>query len=399
MTEALRKKFVVVTSAMMVTLFVLFLMGSYLYMNYWNNRDILSILEIIAESGLFTENKNIDQEMIMEELTGEEPIYGIVMDQSGNIISEQVAGRNAHIGSMPKELIYRMFRAPVKTYEMGHYIFSRKNLSNGDLLIVAVDSKPGGNTILKEVSNVLLALFGIGILVAVSFYLSRFVTQPAQDALIREKRFITDASHELKTPLGAISINAQVLEIKGDNSIYIQNIISETARMSRLVENLLMLSRLEEGKKTAHERFSLTSVVQEMILTYESVAFDKKKQLASDVDPDLYINGDADEIRQLIAILLDNAIKNSVEQGEIRLSCVRKARSILIKVSNTGKGIQEEEMKHIFERFYTSEKSRNSGSFGLGLSIAKAIVDRHHGEISVQSIPDKETVFTVKFYS
>ena len=211
----------------------------------------------------------------------------------------------------------------------------------------------------------------------------------------REKRFVSDASHELKTPLGAISVNAQALEFRGDDSIYVKNIISETGRMNRLIERLLTLSRLEEGALLEKKDFSLSDVVQEMVLTYESIAFEKGKELSSTIEDGIDFNGSADEIRQLLAILLDNAIKNSSDHGQIELKCYRK-NNIFIEVKNDGRGISQEDIGHIFERFYTTDQSRNSSSFGLGLAIAKELTERHGGSISAESEPGKETRFIIK---
>ena len=210
-----------------------------------------------------------------------------------------------------------------------------------------------------------------------------------------QKGFITNASHELKTPLGAISVNAEALKISKEDSLHVKNILSETARMNRLVENLLTLSKLDESKETEKKEFSLSDVVQEMCLTYESVAYEKNRRLCADIEDSIIINGNSDEIRQLLAILLDNAIKNSDENGLITLNCHKDVSTAQITVTNSGRGISEADLGHIFERFYTSEQSRNSGSFGLGLAIASEIVKRHGGKIEASSIPDKETVFTV----
>ena len=134
-----------------------------------------------------------------------------------------------------------------------------------------------------------------------------------------------------------------------------------------------------------------------MCLTYESVAFEKGREFSFDIEEKIILYGNSDEIRQLIAILLDNAIKNSESGGKLSLECYKGASGTKIKVSNTGPGIKEDDLEHIFDRFYTTDQSRNSGSFGLGLSIAKEIVSRHDGTINVASVPDKKTVFTIIF--
>lgn len=165
--------------------------------------------------------------------------------------------------------------------------------------------------------------------------------------------------------------------------------------MGRLVERLLILSKLDEQEKVDFSALSISELFEEMALTYESNAFEKAVKYYYQVEPNLSIQGNADEIRQLLAILIDNALKNTEPEGVVRLRCNREGKHIKLCVTNTGKGIAEEDIPHIFERFYTSDNSRNRKSFGLGLAIAKSIVERHNGDIDVVSIPDKETTFKV----
>ena len=134
-----------------------------------------------------------------------------------------------------------------------------------------------------------------------------------------------------------------------------------------------------------------------MLLTYEGIAYEKNRRLTYGIEENINMYGNEDEIRQLIAILIDNAIKNSNDNGMVYFGCYKETENIFFDVKNSGKGIRSEELDHIFERFYTTDKSRNGGSFGLGLAIAKEITQRHKGTISIKSEPDKETVFSVRF--
>ena len=280
------------------------------------------------------------------------------------------------------------------------YIYTKKELNNGNILLVIIPNEVSGNGWMVTVETVLLAVIAVFVLVLASFYLSRFVTDPAKKAIEREKRFISDASHELKTPLSAISINAQALELNSESSIYVRNILSESERMNRLIDRLLTLSKLEEDSIKEFDQFSLSQIVQEMLLTFETIAYECKCELNYSIEDGLLQYGNADEIRQLTAILLDNAIKNNDNNYPVEFICCRSAEGNIIEVSNTGIGIDEESIKHVFDRFYTTDQSRNDSSFGLGLAIAKAIVERHDGQISVSSVrldnsEKRETVFTV----
>ena len=395
MVNKLRGKFVTVTTLMMTVLFFIFLIANKLYQDYWYDQDMRSVVETLLDSGMFGDNSDIDKDVIIGGFTDEEPLVYIIVDENGNIQSKQTVGRIAHEDTITDSVVDDMLSSESSEYKTDGYIYAKRVMPDGSTIIVALNSNINDGAAAKGIVMILLIILGIMILAVVSFILSGFVTMPAREALAREKRFISDASHELKTPLGAISVNAEALKISKEDSLYVKNILSETARMNRLVENLLTLSKLDESKETEKKEFSLSDVVQEMCLTYESVAYEKNRRLCADIEDSIIINGNSDEIRQLLAILLDNAIKNSDENGLITLNCHKDVSTAQITVTNSGRGISEADLGHIFERFYTSEQSRNSGSFGLGLAIASEIVKRHGGKIEASSIPDKETVFTV----
>lgn len=396
MVKRLREKFVIVTMILMLSVFGVIGITSKIYFDYWADKDILSIIEVISESGLFVLESEINGERLVEGLTDEEPITGIVVDSEGKVISSKTIGASSQNRNISDSTISKMFAVTQSKHKVDGYIFSKRQVGNGNTLIVAISSSINDGSPIKLISKLILLAAAVVLLAILTFYLSKYVTIPAEEALIREKRFISDASHELKTPLGAISVNAQALELRGDDSIYVKNIISETGRMNRLIERLLTLSRLEEGALLEKKDFSLSDVVQEMVLTYESIAFEKGKELSSTIEDGIDFNGNADEIRQLLAILLDNAIKNSSEHGQIELKCYKK-NNIFIEVKNDGKGIGQEDIGHIFERFYTMDQSRNSSSFGLGLAIAKELTERHGGSIYAESEQEKETRFIIKF--
>lgn len=398
--KELRKKFVVVTTAMMVAIFGTIFIVNEIYLSHMMDQDIIAIIELISGSGLFTGEDEIDEEVFFEELVQESPIVGIILDSDGNELSRRIVGKDYSASEITADMVSAMYESDDDEHSISKYIYTKKELNNGNTLIVIIPKEVGGNGWMMAVETISLAVIAILVLILASFYLSRFVTDPAKKAIEREKRFISDASHELKTPLSAISINAQALELNSESSIYVRNILSESERMNRLIDRLLTLSKLEEDSIKEFEQFSLTQTVQEMLLTFETIAYERKCDLKYSIEDGLEQYGNADEIRQLIAILLDNAIKNNDNNYPVEFICCRSAERNVIEVSNTGTGIDEESIKHVFDRFYTTDQSRNDSSFGLGLAIAKTIVERHDGQISVSSekLDDsekRETVFTV----
>ena len=397
MVKKLRKKFVIVTTSLMVIIFGLFLMVSQFYNEYWNTLDTVEFLETLADSGLFLQYEPNDVEKEILDVEGEEsPIIGIVLSETGDILKNQILGdgRKAYV---PEEVIDQIIENGSDRYKAGRYVYAYRQLEDDTSLIVLTDNSMDMKENGKVPLIVLLILAGISVLVALTFFLSRFVTEPAKAALLREKQFISNASHELKTPLGAISINAQVLDGQYPENLYVKNIASESDRMGRLIERLLTLSKLEEQDEVKREKVSLSEITEEMSMTFESTAFEKKLDYRYQVEDECFIMGNADDLRQLLSILIDNAIKNTDELGVIDICCKNTRGNAYLSVANTGRGIAPEDLPHVFERFYTSDSSRNNNSFGLGLAIAKTIVERYDGNITVESQPEKTTTFTVAF--
>ena len=397
MVADLRRKFVMVTTTLMLVTFGTFLIVNYIYNNYWNKVETADMLDLIADSGFFLYQEGSGVEQTIKDMTeGASPIAGVIFDSDGEIVYSRVIGGKGKL-VVPDYIFEKILAQDGFDYQIDRYLFSRRDLEDGSTLIVIMDTSIDDNLWKKVIATIIFIAAGIIIIVLITFYLSKYVTEPAQKALLREKRFISDASHELKTPLGAISINAQALKASEPDNLYTKNIITESDRMGRLIERLLTLSRLDEGEASWKEQISLSDLATEMALTYESVAFEKEIDYKYDISDKVRIIGNADEIRQLLTILIDNAIKNTNEKGRIELRCISDNGEARVEVKNTGPGIKPEDIPHVFERFYTSDSSRSNKSFGLGLAIAKAIAEGHNGDLTVNSIPDEVTVFIVKF--
>lgn len=226
-----------------------------------------------------------------------------------------------------------------------------------------------------------LALFGI------SYLLSRWLVAPVEQAFQKQKQFISDASHELKTPLTVISANTELLEKEiGDNK-WLSYIQSETKRMNILVHELLTLARLENpNTKVPFQEFSLSDACISVLLPFESVAFEKGIQLDFSIPDSILLHGKEEHIKQVVSIFMDNAIEHTASGGQIKVTLTVNSCKVLLTVANTGESIPKEEQDKIFDRFYRSDTSRNrsSGHYGLGLSIAKAIATEHQGTLYVK---------------
>ena len=397
MVKKLRLKFMAVTMALMLIVFSAFMAISYVNDNYWNITDTSNTLEWIAESGVFTNAQIVHDDVdVTEEIEDEDSlIVGIITDKNGNILSQQKIGKG-QAQSVNQELVDKILSQKEDKLNYKSYVYTVKDLSDGNKLIVLQDTSNKSYVTARAFGTVALIILGVGALALLTFFLSKFITEPARKALEREKQFVSDASHELKTPISAISINAQALEMEGDN-INVKNILSETKRMNSLIEKLLTLSKYEETPIKDKEICSMSDILNEISLTYESIAFEKEIGYQYEIEDGITVRGDEDELKQLAVILIDNAIKNTEPLGLVTINLSKQNNHCVFEVKNTGKGIAEKDLPHIFERFYTLSNSRSDNSFGLGLPIAKSIVDRHKGTITVNSIIDEETDFKVVF--
>lgn len=247
-------------------------------------------------------------------------------------------------------------------------------------------------------------IFALIIVFLICLYFANKSIKPIELAWDKQTQFIADASHELKTPLTTINANVDVLLAHSDNTIsdekkwliYIQD---EAKRMAKLTDTLLYLTKVDysSSDNTMFSNFSLSSAVENILLTLEAVIYEKKFDLSETILDDVNISGDEDRIKQLILILLDNAIKYTSQGGTIEVKLVRNEKNAEFSVMNTGEGIPPEDIERVFDRFYRFDKSRsrNSGGYGLGLAIAKSIVTLHKGTIKVKSENGEYTKFTI----
>ena len=227
------------------------------------------------------------------------------------------------------------------------------------------------------------------VLLGLSWLLSGFVTRPVARTWQNQQQFLSDASHELKTPLTVILSSADLLRRSAapEQEAYIDNIQAESRRMRSLVEDMLTLFRTQKSAGTLPDT---TADVSEMAVTaalrFEPVAFEAGHLLEYDIAPGLSARGDGARLGQALAVLLDNAVKYAAPGTPIQLDAVRQGSRAVLTVTNRGEDIPADKLPHIFDRFYRADEARTDGSsFGLGLAIAKAIVDAHRGTIRCES--------------
>lgn len=242
-------------------------------------------------------------------------------------------------------------------------------------------------------SYFLIVLAALILLLGVSILLSRWATAPVEKAWRQQRQFLSDASHELKTPLTVILLQCGAAgkppPMDQRPARWRDNILSEAKQMKVLVEQMLTLARADNNpmpSASAMEAVSLSDLATDCALAFEPVAFEAGKPLEYEIAPDLTVTGDRDKLRRLISILLDNAIKYGADGGTIRLKLQKSDRHAQLVVSNPGEPIPQDKLPHLFERFYRADDSRGEKSgFGLGLSIAATVAQEHKASLRAES--------------
>lgn len=213
------------------------------------------------------------------------------------------------------------------------------------------------------------------------------IISPVSKSYEKQKRFITDAGHEIKTPLAIIEADIGVMEINGDENEWLSDIKTQVRRLTKLTNDLIHLSKLDEGKNSLKfTDFSISELAIETVNSFTSLAKVNGKKLTAKVEPKLTLNGDIEGIRELLNIIFDNAVKYSAGEGNINFELKKKNGHIIIEASNLTDNLTKENAEHLFDRFYRADASRNSetGGHGIGLSMAKAIVEGHGGKIGAE---------------
>ena len=323
--------------------------------------------------------------------------YTVAISYEGEILEIKNEPSTIYTDEDLKQLAMQIVTGE-KNYGTKNNLAFYKTDKSGYILVAFMD-----NTVINESAITLLRytlIFG-GIALVLFFflsvYLARRIVNPLEESYQKQKQFISDAGHELKTPVSVVSANAELLSREiGDNQ-WLANIQYENERMGKLVGQLLELARTENVKPQM-EYLDLSRLVVGGVLPLESVAFENGLTLNSQITTDGIITlGNSTQLSQLVSILVDNAIKHSRNGKEISVSLTHTRSNAVFSVINDGEPIPQEQMAQLFERFYRADEARNGEDkhYGLGLAIAKAIVDAHHGKIEVSSY-DGKVCFTVQ---
>ena len=281
---------------------------------------------------------------------------------------------------------------------IGSYRFLKAETNVGNLILFLNCQRELDSQHSFEKNSLLISIGVIASVFVLIVLVSKRVIAPIQETYIKQKQFITGASHELKTPLAIISSNADVLEMMNGDSKWTQNIHNQVDRLTSLVNSLVVFSRMEEKDTVERTRFDLTNALESRIEDFNELADFQKKNIVTDIDPDLYYFGEEASIVQLMDILLENAIKYAPEDSGISVSLKKNRKYAILKVSNKAT-VQKGDLSKVFERFYRLDESRNSAikGYGIGLSMAQLIAEKHKETIRAYAPEDGIFKIEVRF--
>lgn len=310
--------------------------------------------------------------------------YSVAISEEGELLSIDSRDNAVYDDEELLEIAREIISEGKQTGVKSNLIYRMED-KHGYTLVAFMD-----NTIMQESMTTLFrytVIFGSIAIIALFFlavYLAKRIVQPLEESYKKQKQFISDAGHDLKTPISVISVNAELLSKElGDNQ-WLSNIQYENGRMGTLVGQMLELARTE-NIATQMETLELDRLVGGEALPFESVAFEKGLTFQCDIAENIYVRGNAAQLKQLTTILIDNAIRHCEQGKEIVLTLSSDRNYAVLSVVNDGDEIPPEHRKEIFERFYRIDSVRNgdAGHYGLGLAIAKSIMVAHHGKIEV----------------
>ncbi len=281
---------------------------------------------------------------------------------------------------------------------IGKCIYKVRKLGNNEIIVTLMENE----SIVFNIKLKIIFSFGIGIISIIIIYIlakkvSKTIVKPVEETLQKQKQFISDASHELKTPLAVIEANSDVLEDKIGSNKWITYIQNEIQSMNKLVNELLLLAKMEDKTFNDYEKFDLSKEIKMIISVFESMAYEKQIELVTAIQENIQFNGNKEDIKHILSTLIDNGIKHTTKEKKLIVELSKEKSEVKLQVKNEGEPIPKEEQSKIFERFYRVDKARNRDEkrYGLGLAIAKQTVEKYNGTIEV-NCKDGITNFIVK---
>ncbi|NBJ02137.1 sensor histidine kinase [Lachnospiraceae bacterium] len=414
MQKTLQKKFVI-TAMAAISVLLLILLGAINGLNFWQTDRLLETLTRQAaaaprsEPGMLPfpdmsgkrEPGDFFSPPVTEDHAMSARYFCVWFDREGSVARTDIGRISSVSGEEAKEYAEKIYEQGKESGRLNRFEYRRMPARDrqGELLLF-LDTSAQRYALLL----VLALSAGIGILcwfgmLLLVILLSNKAILPIARNLEKQKQFVTDAGHEIKTPLAIIMANTEAMELCGGETKWSRNIKAQTARLGGLMQNLLVLARLDEGVgELPASDFSMSRLLEEALPTFCESAALKNVMIEAKIGQGIELHSNRENLLRLVSILLDNAVKYVPKGGEIAVTLKRQGRETLLQVENDCEELPVDEPKKLFDRFYRGDSARTqkSGGYGIGLSAAQAIVENCKGEIRAEYRGDSRIVFTVR---
>lgn len=392
----LKKKFILINMVLLTTLFMGMLGGIYVITSSQMNRDMSRELydAIHKPPKLEPKDGKMDKTILIE----------LDIESKEILVSSMFNVDEWEIEDITKEIIADEDDLSKIKINGESYSFLKQISSKGAKIVLINRSEQ--QKLLENLLRIFILVGSLSLIVlyVISVYFTNRAIKPIEETFQKQKQFITDASHELRTPLTIIKTNTSVILANGEDTVknqskWIKYIDSQTDRMATLINEMLSLAKLDTNKnKLELAPINISKIINNTLLNFEVVIFEKGFRLEDNISKDIYVKGQKEPLKKLVNILMDNAIKYTNSNGKISIDLTVDKNKAKLIIKNSGEGIPKEHLEKIFERFYRVDASRDreTGGYGLGLSIAKSTVEQYKGKIYAESIVGKETSFIVE---
>lgn len=409
MIRTLQKKFVI-TAMAAITVLLLVLLGAINVVNAWSvNQQTERLLAMLSDSEQAPAPKKPHEEERQDFLsppitedTAMSAVYFLVrLDADGEVAYTDVSRIASVTEEEAGEYADTVNESGKLSGTVGHFKY-RITVSpdNKQRAIVFLDTTSQLYTILRVLAlSVFMGLLCWILMLLLVIILSKRAILPIALSVEKQKQFVTDAGHEIKTPLSIILANTDALELHSGESKWSRNIREQTMRLNGLMQNLLTLAKMEEGQKELlFADFPADRLLEETLEPFYELARKNEIEIQTDIQPDTELHANRDNIMRLFSILMDNAVKYTNPKGKIMISLKKQEKEVLFQIKNTCDKIPEAEAERMFDRFYRGDAARTqrNGGYGIGLSAAQAIVEAHKGSIKAEYENGNTVVFTVK---
>jgi len=391
MIKKMRLKFFTVTSAIVVAMILIFCGTIIITTKIRNNSEAKSSLNrIIGMFEVIPDETGETVKLQMNDIRS----FAVILDSDNNII------KKPNVSYYTEQEVDNYITEILNGNTPTHFLITKKSLPSGEILVAWIDR----SVEIKELNSLTLTVSLIGassifVLVVLVWFLSFWIVKPARTSLDRQKRFISEASHELKTPLTIISAGVELLQKqKGNNTDtkkWLGDIKRQSEKMSDMTAALLSLSKLDETNTAIKTEFDLSQTILKEVLSFESVAYEQGKEFLHEITESIIYKGNANAVMQAVAILCDNAIKHSGDKAIINVTLKKQNGKNVLTVANTGSKINNDEIPFLFDRFYRGSEARSeTQGTGLGLAILKLLAEQNNWKCDVK-VENEKTIFTI----